>query len=391
MTNDIPSGDSFLPGEIRLQPTVIRLMLEVLDPLTESIARDLGRRQIREVVMTGCGDSLFSAMGAAFSFVEFSRRLTVPIHALEYSRAFYRTSGPRTLLCAISYSGETRRTLEAAIAAKSMNACLVAITVDREGSIARLADHVIPNVLPRESQRSNCGTGSYQAAYLALVVLAAHLAAQEGSAGATKLDALRRTIHALADGIERSLDDLEHAGRGAAEALRTARTVYFIGGGEAHAAALYASAKLYETSSLPSVPQETEQFAHCEIFSLEPDSIAVVIALRGPFYARAVDVADAIRRIGSRVIGVSDDAAFASHADVPITVDSEGFQDLAASLAIVPLQWMAFHDALWRGQNPDLVRHKAINSPLIRQVPIWSMDDYGVAAAKAGTPARAPR
>jgi glucosamine 6-phosphate synthetase-like amidotransferase/phosphosugar isomerase protein len=152
--------------------------------------------------------------------------------------------------------------------------------------------------------------------------------------------------------------------------------VYFLGGGEAYAAALYACAKLYETSSVPAVPQEMEQFAHCEIFSLERDSVVVMFALSGSFYSRAVEVADAVRVLGARLIGVSDDPSFADHCDRSIIVDSDGIGDLAHSLAVVPAQWMAFYDAVWRGQNPDLVRHKEVNSPLIRGVPIWSAADY---------------
>ena len=375
----------YLPGEIRLQPSVIRRVLEVVDPIAESIASHVELQDVRDVVMTGCGDSLFSAMAAAFSFIRFSGRLTVPLHALEYSRGFYRSSSPRTLVCAQSYSGETRRTLEAVMAARSRGAQIVAITADREGSIARAADHVMPNVSPREAERSNCRTGSYQAAYLGLVLLAAHLAGRDGaSASAARLAAVRREIAALATGVEQSLDDAQQAGLAAADLIGSARTVCLLGGGEAHSAALYASAKLYETSSIPSIPQEMEQFAHCEIFSLEFDSVAIVIALKGPFYDRAVEVADAIRLIGSRVIGVSNNPAFARHADLPITMDTTGFDDLAASLAILPLQWMAFYDAVSRGQNPDLVRHKAVNSPLIRQVPIWSDEDY--AAFEEQTP-----
>jgi glucosamine--fructose-6-phosphate aminotransferase (isomerizing) len=390
IADEIRLDDYLLPQEIPLQPGVIRRVLAVVDPLLETVGHDVVRREIRDIVMTGCGDSLFSAIAASFSFLRLSQRLTVPLHALEYSRAFYRASGSRTLLCALSYSGETRRTLEAATAARSRDACVLALTADREGSIARLADHFVPNVSPRDAERSNCGTGSYQAAYLALVLLAAHVAIAEGAAEPTALEGLRAEIRALADGIERSLGDAQAAGREAARWLREAGTVYFLGGGEAHAAALYGSAKLYETSSLPSVAQETEQFAHCEIFSLEPDSVAVVVALRGPFFDRAVEVADAIRKIGARVIAVSNDVSFAAHADLSITVDSDGFDALAASLAIVPLQWMAFYDAVWRGQNPDLVRHKSVNSPLIRAVPIWTRDDYDAAALAGASPRGTP-
>lgn len=367
----------YVPSEIRLQPDVIRRVVEVVDPLVEPVARDIVDGGLRDIVMTGCGDSLFSAMAAAFSFLRLSGRLTVPMHALEYARAFYRTSGPHTLLTALSYSGETRRTLEAAIAARSRDAYVLAVTVDETGSLGRQAHHVLPNVSPREAERSNCRTGSFQAAYLALVLLAGHVAAAGDPAGSALLAALRDEIRTLADAMESSMDELQSAGRAASEELRTAGTIYYLGGGEAFAGALYGAAKLYETSSLPAVPQETEQFAHCEIFSLEPDSVIVVMALRGPFYERAVEVADASRRIGARVIGVSNDPAFADHADLPIGIGTGGFDDLAASLAIVPLQWLAVYDAVRRGEDPDLVRHKAVNSPLIRQAPIWEAEQYG--------------
>ena len=380
MTDPLGHTDYLVPGEIRLQPHVIRRVLEIVDPLLEPIARDIVQRDIQDIVMTGCGDSLFSAMAAAFSFVRFSGRMTAPVHALEYSRGFYRASGPRTLLCALSYSSETRRTLEAAIAARSRDACVLALTVDSSGSIAQLADHLVPNVSPREAERSNCRTGSYQAAYLALVMLAAHIAAAERPGDTGIVEGLRREMEDLAAGVERALPTMETMGREAASLLRSAGSIYYVGAGEAHAAALYGAAKLYETSSLPAVPQETEQFAHCEIFSLEVDSVVIVIALRGPFYDRAVEVADAIRQIGAKVIGISNESRFGAHADLGITIETEGFDDLAASLAVIPLQWMAFHDAVWRGQDPDLVRHKSVNSPLIRSVPIWDDNDYRVAA-----------
>lgn len=379
-TTDIDLDAYLVPAEIGLQPDVIRRVLQQVDPLTGPIAREAVAAGIRDIVMTGCGDSLFSAMAAAFSFLRFSRRLTVPSHALQYSRGLYRASGPDTLVCALSYSGETRRTLEAAIAARSRGARLVAVTVDASGSIAQLADHVLPNASPREAERSNCRTGSFQAAYLALVLLAGHIAVEEGAMGRDGLQRLRDEVAQLADTLEGYLDEAHDAGRRAAERLRAAGTVYFLGGGEAHAAALYGAAKLYETSSLPAVPQETEQFAHCEIFSLERDSVVVVVALRGPFYDRAVDVADACRTLGATVIGISNEPAFGAHADEAITIPA-GTEDLAMSLAVVPLQWMAFYDAVWRGQDPDLVRHKSVNSPLIRQVPIWSAADYASADA----------
>lgn len=374
MTTGTASASYVLPAELALQPEVIRRVLSDVDPLVPAIADAIVDGGIRDIVMTGCGDSLFSAMAASFAFLRFSRRLTIPAHALEYSRAMYRSSGPETLVCALSYSGETRRTVEAAIAAKSAGAKLLGISRDRTGSIARLADHFLPNASVEE--RSNCRTGSFQAAYLALVLLGAHTAHRSGALNDDGLKSVRERIRALADAVQRYIEPAKELGWQAAKRIREAGTVHFIGGGEAHAVALYGSAKLYETSSLPAVPQETEQFAHCEIFSLERDSAVVVIALRGPFYERAVEVADAVRKIGAVVIGISDEPAFECHADLLLEVPSGPFSHFSTSLAVIPLQWMAFHDAVARGSDPDLVRHKAVNSPLIRGCPIWSAEDY---------------
>lgn len=378
MGTDRAAAPYILPGELALQPEVIRRVLSDVDPLVPAIAEAIVQGGIRDIVMTGCGDSLFSAMAASFAFLRFSRSLTIPAHALEYSRAIYRSSGPETLVCALSYSGETRRTVEATIAAKSVGAKVLGISRDGSGTIAQLADHFLPNASLGE--RSNCRTGSFQAAYLALVLLGAHTAHRSGALDDHGLESVREAIGVLADAVERYIEPAEGLGRQAAERIREAGTVHFIGGGEAHAVALYGSAKLYETSSLSAVPQETEQFAHCEIFSLERDSVVVVIALRGPFYERAVEVADAVRSIGAVVIGVSDEPGFERHADLLMAVPSGPFTDLSTSLAVIPLQWLAFHDAVARGSDPDLVRHKKVNSPLIRECPIWSTEDYAHAA-----------
>ncbi len=374
MTPGTATTPHILPDELALQPEVIRRVLTDVDPLMPAIAGTIVESGVRDIVMTGCGDSLFSAMAASFAFLRFSRRLTIPAHALEYSRAMYRSSGPQTLVCALSYSGETRRTVEAVIAAKSMAAMVLGISRDQTGTIAQLADHFLPNASLEE--RSNCRTGSFQAAYLALVLLGAHTAHRSGALDDDGLESVREGIRALADAVQRYIEPANGLGRRAAERIGEAGTVHFIGGGEAHAVALYGSAKLYETSSLPAVPQETEQFAHCEIFSLERDSVVVVVALRGPFYERAAEVADAIRRIGAGVIGVSDDSAFEEHADLMLEVPSGEFGAFSTSLAVIPLQWMAFHHAVARGSDPDLVRHKAVNSPLIRECAIWSPEDY---------------
>jgi glucosamine--fructose-6-phosphate aminotransferase (isomerizing) len=369
----VGSHEPYLPAEILQQGSVVERVL-AMEPQIATVAAAIHARGIRDVIMTGCGDSLFAAMAAQFGFVAFSRSLTHAMHALEYSRAFYRSSNETTLVCALSYGGETRRTLEAVIGAKHVGAQVLAVSVDERGPIPQHADYFLPNAAPVE--RSNCRTGSFQAAYLELVLLAAHLAHQRGDLGDDDLASLRSELASLASTLAAFAPAVRAEAEKVGQMLASAGQVYYLGGGEAFAVALYGAAKLYETSSVPAIPQESEQFAHCEIFSLETDSVVILTALSGSFYQRAVEVADAVRTIGARVIAVTDDPGFASHADQIVEIPRVEPGRLMASLAVVPLQWIAYGDARQRGSDPDLVRHKAVNSPLIRQSPIWSEQDY---------------
>lgn len=217
-----------LPGEILQQGRVVELVLELEDTISE-VATALHSHGIRDVVMTGCGDSLFAAVAAQFAFAQFARWPTHAMHALEYSRAFYRCSNADTLLCALSYGGETRRTLEAATAARHAGAQVLAISVDDHGPIPRLADHFLPNAAPLE--RSNCRTGSFQAAYLELVLLAAHLAHRRQALGDRDLVSVRDELRRLASALDEYAPAVRDETAGVGRALGGAGQVYYLGGG----------------------------------------------------------------------------------------------------------------------------------------------------------------
>lgn len=363
----------FLPAEILAQADVVRRVREI-EPQIAEVAGDIHGRGVREVVMTGCGDSLLAAMAARFAFSGHSRWNTHAMHALEYSREFFRTSDRDTLVCALSYGGETRRTLEATTGARYRGAQVLAISADERGPIPRLADHFLPNVAPLE--RSNCRTGSFQAAYLELCLLAAHLAVRRGDLDDAAVSSVRSDLRDLETLLRDYAAHVRLIATEVAGSIRTAGQVHYLGGGEAHAVALYGAAKLDETSSIAALPQDTEQFAHEAIFSLEPDSLVIVTALAGPFYERALQVADAVRTVGAHAIGIGDDPALAAHVDEYIQTPRLASGRFGTSIAVIPMQWMALSDALARGSDPDRVRHKHVNSPLIREIPIWSEDDY---------------
>src|SRR5438445_201086 len=183
------------------------------------------------------------------------------------------------------------------------------------------------------------------AALAALALLAAEVS------GA---DAARRALGAIPDLLafllgQESWDDLgtRLAGR---------RRFWFVGGGPNAATAREGALKLSETAWLPAVAYEPESFLHGPSAALEADDALVLIAPPGPARARALDVARAARAIGAEVLMLAreDDREAAGLAGETIALPEvdEAFSPI---LAVVPLQLLAYHVAVARGRNPDLL------------------------------------
>src|SRR5437763_885865 len=135
------------------------------------------------------------------------------------------------------------------------------------------------------------------------------------------------------------------------------RRFWFVGGGPNAATAREGALKLSETAWLPAVAFEPESFLHGPSAALEADDALVLIAPPGPARARALDVARTARAIGAEVLvlGREDDREAAGLAGETIALPEvdEAFSPI---LAVVPLQLLAYHVAVARGRNPDLLR-----------------------------------
>jgi glucosamine--fructose-6-phosphate aminotransferase (isomerizing) len=313
-----------------------------------------------------------------YYFARWGGRLIHALDVLELSRHLYLALTPKSAVVALSYSGETVRALEACIAAKSRGARLIVLTSDPGSSMAQLADHVILNQAARE--QSNCRTGSFQSMHISLLLLALAMNRADPS------KRVRARVLAVLDDLVTSLDqyvvETESAMERLARDLDGTRRFYFLGAGIGWPIARYGYSKLYETASAASIASELEQFAHGEIFSLDPPDCVIIIAQGGPSFARAIEVAKAVKQIGATVWGLSDNGSFEQYCDHFTAWPRTEFEELAAVAAVIPLQWFAFYRALLTNSDPDRVRHKEVNSPLIRQCALWSADDYARWARK---------
>lgn len=376
-TDKLP-GRSALEREIGQQGALVDAVRarrrEDVDALLERITSPGSKRWI----VTGAGDSLFAGVCTQYWFAEALGLTLDGYHALAYARYLYRASDEDTLVFALSYSGTTVRTVEAARAAKSRGATVVAITANGDSPLVELSDAWIPN--DAVGERSNTRTLSFQVTAVLLRMIVDGLSDRLGSPGLPPLTGVGGALEALAISSEPAVS-------AAVDELPERLTWIVVGGGYGYPTALYGAAKLYEAATMTAHSSELEQFIHCEIFPVTSATCVVLLAPRGASYVRAVELADGLRQLGARTIGISDDAAFAAHTELFVTLPAGWAESALPFFGAVPLQWLALRLAERHGENPDLVANKAVNRPLIESPLQWSESDY---AALRVTPARSP-
>lgn len=366
MADDV---STFLAKEILQQGDVLRTVLQQRPTSVEEIVQCCRMLGITDWVVTGCGDSLFAGMCAEVWFPAAAGIPLRAIHALHFSRFLYKGVNRHSVVFALSYSGNTARVVEAAVAAKSRAATVVAITANADSRLVEIADYWLPN--DAVGERSNCRTSSFQAACLLLRMVAVQGAALSGSASLPSPEG-------LPDAVEELSRDVAVSVRRIVDKLPDGLSFTVIGGGYGYPIAHYGAAKLYEAATIPAHVAELEQFVHCEIFTIGPTSCVVIIAPDGPSYRRAVEVADGLRELRAITIGISDDPAFGEHCTYLVALPDGWDESLLSFLACVPLQYFGLYWALRLGENADLVSNKKVNRPLIERSEQWDADSYRV-------------
>ncbi len=247
---------------------------------------------------------------------------------------------PGDALIAVTHRG-SRVTADAVTLATGRGA--VGVTVTAKGVALSGATHMLHTCDVEAS-------GAHTVGYTTALAVLALLAAEVGGA-----DATRRALGGLPDLLAFLLGQESWDALGAR--LATRRQFWFVGGGPNAATAREGALKLSETTWLPAVAFEPESFLHGPSAALEPEDALVLIAPPGPAHARALDVARAARAIGAEVLTLAreDDREAAALAGETIALPDVD-EALSPLLTVVPLQLLAYHVAVARGRNPDLLR-----------------------------------
>lgn len=312
-------------------------------------------RRIDRIVLTACGTSWHSGLVGEYVLEEFARMPT----EVEYASELRYRNPPlsdRTLVFAITQSGETADTLAAMRECKRKGHPTLAICNVVGSTIAREADGGI--YLHAGPEIGVASTKAFTSQVTVLTLLALYL----GRMRHMSYPAGKRIIGQLRDMPEKISKALEcHAQvKDVAERYHHFNNFLYLGRLYNFPVALEGALKLKEISYIHAEGYPAAEMKHGPIALVDQQTPSVFVVPRGGIYPKVVSNMEEIRARRGPIIAIAceGDTDIARIADDVIYVpDVEEY--LQPLVCAIPLQLLAYHIALHRGCNVDRPRNLA--------------------------------
>ena len=351
----------FMIKEIHEQPRAVR---NTLNSLVHDRRIDLGSAgltgeqlsAIRSIEIVACGSAWHVGMAAQY-VIEDMAEVPVRVELASEFRYRKRLLGPGTLVIVVSQSGETADSLAALRAAKAMGVPTLAVVNVVGSSIAREADHVLYTLAGPEIAVAT--TKAYSAQLSALYAFATELAFVQGKLNRERYEKLIEELLSLPDKMESILRDKERI-QWFASRHANARDIFFIGRGLDYAICLEGSLKMKEISYIHSEAYAAGELKHGTISLVENGTLIVGVLTQQDVLEKTVSNMAECRARGAYLVGLAGKGspAVEGFADFSIFVP-ETDPHFMGSLAIIPLQFLAYYTSVSKGLDVDKPRNLA--------------------------------
>ncbi|WP_426365569.1 glutamine--fructose-6-phosphate transaminase (isomerizing) [Streptomyces sp. E-08] len=358
--------DYFMLKEIAEQPKAVAdTLLGRIDgsgrlTLDEVRIPDAVLREADKVVIIACGTAFHAGLIAKYAIEHWTR---IPCEVELASEFRYRDPilGQRTLVIAISQSGETMDTLMALRHAREQGAKVLAVCNTNGSTIPRESDAVLYTHAGPEVAVAS--TKAFLTQLVACYLLALYLGQVRGTKWGDEIHAVVRELARIGDEVERVLETMEPV-RALARSLADKDTVLFLGRHVGYPVALEGALKLKELAYMHAEGFAAGELKHGPIALIEEDLPVVVVVPsprgRSVLHDKIVSNIQEIRARGARTIVIAEegDEAVVPYADhlVRIPATPTLLQPLVST---VPLQVFACELATARGNEVDQPRNLA--------------------------------
>jgi len=324
-----------------------------LDEL-ESLAAVL--REVDRVELVACGTAYYASLVGANLLQAWTG---LPARSTVGSE--FRYSPPplngRTLIVAVTQSGETADTIAPVRLARERGCPVIAITNTVGSAITREADAVL--FLQAGPEIAVAASKTFVTQVALLVMLAATIGRVRGTLPLDREIEVGRALRNLPELAQRAIGRADGA-EDMAHRYVNSRGFMFVGRGVTYPAALEGALKLKEVSYVHAEGYAAGELKHGPISLLDAEVPLVAVATRSSTYDKLISNVMEGRARDARVIAVATegDPQIARFADDVLWVP-DTHEALSPILAVIPLQFFAYHMAVERGTDVDQPRNLA--------------------------------
>ncbi|HXF85774.1 MAG TPA: glutamine--fructose-6-phosphate transaminase (isomerizing) [Anaerolineales bacterium] len=341
LTDTLAGRVDFVNGKIRLPDL----------KLTEELAK-----KIEKIYITACGTAAYAGMVGKYLIEKIAR---IPVEVVIASE--FRYSDPilndRTVVLAISQSGETADTLAAMEEGRRKGAILWSI-VNAIGSQAmRIADGFIS--MQTGPEIGVASTKAFTAPLVDQYMLAILLADLRGTLDETRRKELVSDLRLVPDLVGRTLERESEVEK-VAHVLKDIRDCLYLGRGINMPIAYEGALKLKEISYIHAEGYPAGEMKHGPIALIDEHMPVLCLAPKDPWHEKMISQIQQAKARGGKVIAVATDGdeLVKGMADHVLWVPETPWM-LSPVVTVLPLQLLAYHIAALRGLDVDQPRNLA--------------------------------
>ncbi len=353
--------EDFMLKEIHEQPVAVQDTLRgrITDSriiLEEMILSDEEIKDLDKVFIIACGTSYHAGLTAKIALERWAR---LPVEIDISSEFRYRKPiiNDKTLVVAISQSGETADTLAGIKSAKNNKSKIIAITNVVGSTITREADGIIYTHAGPEI--GVAATKTLTSQMTALLLLSLYLAQARNSINKEEIENIVNEIRKIPNKLDDILKNKDSIKENAKK-YYDKENFLFLGRSSGYPVALEGALKLKEISYIHAEAYPAGEMKHGPIALLDQNVPVVVIATKGQVHEKVISNTQEVRARNAPVIAVANpgDGQIEKLAET-LFIIPETLEELSPVIAVVPLQLMAYYIAKLRGCNVDQPRNLA--------------------------------
>ena len=312
-----------------------------------------------KVFIVACGTSYHAGLVGSLALTRLAGIDARVVIASEFSEEALDLVSAKSVILAISQSGETMDTLNAVRDAKAKGATVLSVLNVLGSTLMRLSTvYIDQNSGPEIGVAS---TKAFTSQIAVLLRVAATVGRKKGEVSAKEITELEAELHRVPDLIQSILNTKVDEIRKIAAECDAASSICFLGRGINVPTALEGRLKLLELSYVPAIAYPAGESKHGFIALIQDGFPVIFVAPKDETHKRIIGNIMEMKARGAHIISIIEegDEEIRNLSDRVIEI-GESLPSLVTPLVyVVPMQLLAYYLSVIKGHDPDYPRNLA--------------------------------